>query len=122
MNITKCILKLHPAAQFLCWENDYDRIEWQPANAFPLPTLEELNAAWPSVQADDDAEIASAAQAKQDRAEAALTDIAAEIAAAQDAVDKWATLTNAQKDALQKQTVQGMIVLYKLARYTLRQP
>lgn len=44
MNITERILYLIPDAQFMCWENDYNRIIWYERNSKPLPTIQELEA------------------------------------------------------------------------------
>jgi hypothetical protein len=60
MNITSSILHLIPEAQFMCWENDYARVEWG-TNTQPLPSLADLEVAWAGVQAAD---IQSQANAK----------------------------------------------------------
>lgn len=52
MNITQSILHLIPEAQFMCWENDYARVEWG-TNTKPLPSLADLELAWPLVQAKE---------------------------------------------------------------------
>ena len=49
MNITEAILHLVPNAKFMCWENNYDRIEWSPSNVTQQPTLAELTAALPLI-------------------------------------------------------------------------
>lgn len=46
MDITQAILLLHPDAKFVCWENDYQKVEWQELNIYPLPSLTELETAW----------------------------------------------------------------------------
>ena len=51
MNITASILHLIPEAQFMCWENDYARVEWG-TNTKPLPSLADLELAWVDVQAN----------------------------------------------------------------------
>jgi len=51
MNIAETILYLVPDAKFVCWENDYNRIDWHPENSKPLPTWQELLDAWPTVEA-----------------------------------------------------------------------
>lgn len=53
MNITTSILHLIPEAQFMCWENDYARITWNDTNTKPLPSLADLELAWPLVQAKE---------------------------------------------------------------------
>jgi len=53
MNITSSILHLIPEAQFMCWENDYARITWNDTNTKPLPSLADLELAWPLVQAKE---------------------------------------------------------------------
>ena len=53
MNITSSILHLIPEAQFMCWENDYTRVTWNDTNTKPLPSLADLERAWPLVQAKD---------------------------------------------------------------------
>jgi len=52
MNITSSILHLIPEAQFMCWENDYNRITWNNTNTKPLPSLADLELAWVAVQAN----------------------------------------------------------------------
>lgn len=51
MNVTKSILHLLPGAKFVCWENDYNRIVWEDQR--PLPSLADLQAVWPTVQANE---------------------------------------------------------------------
>jgi len=51
IDITEAILYLVPDAKFVCWENDYNRIDWHPENTKPLPTWQELVDAWPTVEA-----------------------------------------------------------------------
>jgi len=53
MNITSSILHLIPEAQFMCWENDYARVTWNDTNTQPLPSLADLELAWPLVQAKE---------------------------------------------------------------------
>lgn len=48
MNIVKAIQLIHPGAQAYCQNNDYDTIIWAENNPYPLPSLEELQAAWDS--------------------------------------------------------------------------
>ena len=63
MNITAAILHLIPEAQFMCWENDYARVEWG-TNTKPLPSLADLDLAWVAVQAKEaQATLNAAAQA-----------------------------------------------------------
>jgi hypothetical protein len=50
MNITQSILHLIPEAQFMCWENEYARVEWG-TNTKTLPSLADLELAWVDVQA-----------------------------------------------------------------------
>ena len=53
MNLTQTILHLIPEAQFMCWENDYARVTWNDTNTKPLPSLADLELAWPLVQAKE---------------------------------------------------------------------
>jgi hypothetical protein len=55
MNITQSILHLIPDAQFMCWENDYNRITWNDSNTKSKPSLDELETAWAAVEANEKA-------------------------------------------------------------------
>jgi hypothetical protein len=50
MNISYILNYLRPGAKWMCWENDPLQIEWNDTEQVQ-PTLEEITAAWPEVQA-----------------------------------------------------------------------
>jgi len=51
IDITKCILHINPKANFVCWENDFDRVIYDPSHIGAKPTLAECEAAWIEMQA-----------------------------------------------------------------------
>ena len=61
MNISYILNYLRPGAKWMCWENDPLQIIWNDVEQ-TQPTLAEITAAWPAVQAsmasDDDSKVA----------------------------------------------------------------
>ena len=61
MNIGLILNYLRPGAKWICWENDPLQIIWDDTDQ-TQPTLAEITAAWPAVQAamasDDDSKVA----------------------------------------------------------------
>jgi hypothetical protein len=61
MNISLILNYLRPDAKWMCWENDPLQIIWNDTDQ-TQPTLSEITAAWPAVQAamasDDDSKVA----------------------------------------------------------------
>jgi hypothetical protein len=60
MNILTCLRKIHPGWQGAVWNNSYDGIKPHELETRPIPTLKELEAIWPVIEAeriaaDDDA-------------------------------------------------------------------
>jgi len=51
INITECILHINPQANFVCWENDFSRVVYDPSHVGVKPTLAECEAAWTEIQA-----------------------------------------------------------------------
>ena len=58
MNIGNILNYLRPGAKWMCWENDPLQIIWNDTEQ-TQPTLEEITAAWPAVQAVMDSNDAS---------------------------------------------------------------
>jgi len=56
MNILSCILKIYPDWQGAVWDNKYDGIKPNETEPRPIPTLQELEAVWPQVQAETEAQ------------------------------------------------------------------
>lgn len=51
MNVTKAILHINPEAKFVCWDNDFDRVEYNDAQHVGVkPTLAECQAAWEEIK------------------------------------------------------------------------
>ena len=55
MDITKCILHINPQANFVCWENDFNRVIYEPTHIGKKPTMAECEAAWDEIQAAPEA-------------------------------------------------------------------
>lgn len=56
MNITQVLNTIRPGASWQMWENDYARLEWKD-KVQAKPTLAEIEAAWPAVDASTTAEV-----------------------------------------------------------------
>ena len=52
MNLIECILKIYPDWRGVVWDNDYAKIRPHELETRPIPTLAELEAVWPEVQAE----------------------------------------------------------------------
>lgn len=52
MEIVRCILKIYPDWRGVVWENDYKGIKPHVLEKRPIPTMKELEAVWPEVQAE----------------------------------------------------------------------
>lgn len=52
MDIIQCLVKIHPGWKGAVWENKYEGIKPDKLEKRPIPTIEELEAVWPQVQAD----------------------------------------------------------------------
>lgn len=52
MKIIECILKIYPDWKGTVWENDYSKIKLNELETRPIPTLAELAAVWPQIEAD----------------------------------------------------------------------
>ena len=64
MDLAAVLTHLYPNALWGETDNDYDTLVWDESNADPKPTLETLEAAWPSVR---DARKWDAVRAERDR-------------------------------------------------------
>ena len=51
MDIAKAILHINPQARFICWENDFARVDYDPLHIGAKPTLAECEKAWAEIQA-----------------------------------------------------------------------
>jgi len=69
MNIFACILKIYPDWVGSVRNNSFDGIMPATTETRPIPTLKELEAVWPAVQAEIEA------QKKNDEAKAILAEI-----------------------------------------------
>ena len=96
MNIAECILYLNPQAKFVCWNNDYKRIVWNKSHTGIKPTLAELEAVWPTVEA-----LIADREAKPARILAEIVDNLPTWSAINDQIDGITTLAQAKK-ALKK--------------------
>jgi len=52
MDITNCILEIYPDWNGVVWSNSYEGIKPDAAETRPTPTLAELEAVWPKVEAE----------------------------------------------------------------------
>jgi hypothetical protein len=52
MNILKCLLKIYPDWSGAVWDNSYEGIKPNELETRPTPTLAELEAVWPEVEAE----------------------------------------------------------------------
>ena len=50
MNIFRCVQKIYPGWQGVVWGNSYEGIKPHELETRPIPTLEELEKAWASMQ------------------------------------------------------------------------
>ena len=51
MDIIKCIQKIYPDWRGVVWSNSHEGIKPHELETRPIPTLKELEAVWPGVQA-----------------------------------------------------------------------
>jgi hypothetical protein len=56
MNIYRCLVKICPGWCGSVWDNKYEGIKPHELETRPIPTLKELEAVWPQVQAEMEAE------------------------------------------------------------------
>ena len=69
MDILKCILKIYPDWKGSVWEDKYEGIVPNELETRPIPTMVELEAMWPQIQAEE------AAQANVEATKAKLREI-----------------------------------------------
>lgn len=60
MILLECLRKIHPGWNGAVWDNSYKGIRPHELETRPIPTLTELKAVWPQVQAELEAEKVSA--------------------------------------------------------------